>query len=347
MRHFFYRSATTTHMKNDSATLETQVFSAGFFRDTNLSAQSEAEARELGFGNAFGPMSRTRIVNRDGSFNVRREGSSLLGTRSVYHYCLSVSWAKFFLFIFTIYLAVNFAFAVLYFAAGPAALHGSNSTTMLARFLDCFFFSVQTFATIGYGRMSPDGILPNLLVTFEALVGLLGFALATGLFFARFSKPSARIVFSKCALIAPYRGIQSFQFRIANQRSNQLMHLEVRVILSRFEATDNGFQRKFYELDLERSQIVFFPLNWTIVHPIKPESPLFGLTEEELRSSRSEFLVLLEGLDDTFSQKVYAVSSYDYSEVVWGKRFRNILEDRHDGLVTMDLKRLDECDEAA
>jgi inward rectifier potassium channel len=169
-------------------------------------------------------------------------------------------------------------------------------------------------------------------------------ALATGLFFARFSRPTARLRFSRFALIAPYRGGRAFEFRIVNERANQLFHMEARVVLNKLERDGQMMKRKFYELALERHKIMFFPLNWTIVHPITKESPLFNVTEKELTESDAEFLVMLAGVDDTFSQTVHCWSSYKYDEIIWGAKFTNILEELDDGRVKIDLHRVHEFD---
>ncbi|MFN8390959.1 MAG: ion channel [Bdellovibrionota bacterium] len=337
-------------IKSEGSAIETQIFSSSLFTAESAGAQTNGAAdelnRDLGFGTEILRRSRRRLLNRDGSFNVHRDGVSFLGSRSLYHTCLNVSWDIFFVSIFGAYLLVNLLFALAFFACGPGAL-ANAATTPSARFYSCFFFSVQTFATIGYGSMSPATLAANLVVTIEALVGLLGFALATGLFFARFSRPTARILFSRHAVMAPYHGKTSFQFRIANLRSNQLMHLEVRVILSIFERSGADLKRKFHELNLERDKVMFFPLNWTIVHPISHDSPLWGKTEAELAEAQAEFLVLLAGIDDTFSQTVYATSSYAHNELVWSAKFVNILEESEDGALRIDLNRIHEIERAS
>jgi len=208
--------------------------------------------------------------------------------------------------------------------------------------LETFFFSVQTFATIGYGGMHPVGLAANLLVTLESLVGLLGFALATGILFSRFSQPTAKILFSRNAIIAPYRGITAFEFRIANARSNELIQVEARVMLSRLKPDGN---RDFIPLKLEREKVVFFPLAWTIVHPIDEESPLWGLTQEDLTASQAEVLVLLSGIDETFSQTVHTRSSYRADEIVCGARFANLFNPpTSDGVLSVDVSRLDQIE---
>lgn len=238
------------------------------------------------------------------------------------------------------YVGTNVAFAAGYLLCGPEALHGSTGSKLGERFLEAFFFSVQTLATIGYGRVSPAGLAANLLVSVEALVGLLGFAFATGLLFSRFSRPIARILFSRKAVVAPYRGITGFMFRIANERSSQLIEVEATVTLSRQETQNGVATRKFYELSLERRRVVFFPLHWTIVHPIDQASPLHGWSKEQLDASEAEVVILLTAVDETFSDTVHARSSYKHDEVVWGARFADMFLATEDGRMGIDLRRL-------
>ena len=180
------------------------------------------------------------------------------------------------------------------------------------------------------------------MVTFEALVGLLSVALVTGVIFARFSRPTTNILFSEHALIAPYRGITAFEFRLTNARSSQIIELAAKVLLARFE-DDNGKKiRRFYPLTLEREKVTFFPLSWTIVHPIDDQSPLFGLTHDDLSKANSEFLILLTGIDETFSQTVHTRSSYEADEILWNARFADIYNrDSDEQTLTIDVKRLD------
>lgn len=299
---------------------------------------SEDPGRDLGFGSIVARESRQRLLNPDGSFNVVREGLSPLTSLSVYHSLLTITWPRFLSLIAASYLLTNALFALGYMACGSNALGGLRSDTPQGRFVEEFFFSIQTFATIGYGVVYPRSVAANLLVTVESLVGLLGFALATGLLFARFARPTARILFSRQAVIAPYRGITAFEFRIANARSSQLIDVAVRVQLSRF--LPDG-RREFIPLTLERSQVVFFPLAWTIVHPIDETSPLWGVTERELLAQEVEFLILLTGTDETFAQVVHTRSSYRAEEIVWGARFTNLFNPpRPDGVLSIDIGRL-------
>jgi inward rectifier potassium channel len=201
---------------------------------------SDEEIRDLGFGAVVSRESRQRLLNRDGSFNVARRGLKLTTSLSLYHTLLTTTWTRFMGLVVASYVVVNAGFALAYLLCGPGALMAvaPGGTGAHAGFARAFFFSVETFSTIGYGNIAPEGLAANLVVTVEALAGLLWLALATGLLFARFSRPTARIRFSRTAVIAPYRGIRAFEFRIANLRSSQLIEVEATVMFTRFEEHD-------------------------------------------------------------------------------------------------------------
>ena len=305
---------------------------------------NEEEGRDLGFGAVVARESRRRFLNRDGSFNVERRGLRVGSSLSLYHLLLTTTWTRFMALVAGSYVLLNGGFAVAYLLCGPGALVGGTGTG----FARAFFFSVETFSTIGYGNVVPLGMASNLVVTVEALAGLLWLALATGLLFARFSRPTARVLFSRTAVIAPYRGITAFEFRIANLRSSQLLEVEATVMFARMEESNGRMMRRFYPLGLERSAVVFFPLSWTVVHPIDESSPLRGLTRDDLRRSDGEFLVLLAGVDETFAQRVHARSSYKWDEVVWGAKFSDILHHPTGAEpITIDVGRLHSIEPAA
>ena len=301
----------------------------------------EEENRDLGFGSVVAGESRRRLLNRDGSFNVARRGFSFWTSLSIYQWLLTISWSKFLGLTALLYIAANVIFAFAYLSCGHGALVSAPELGLDSDFLRAFFFSVESFATIGYGNITPTGTAAHLIVTVESLVGLLGFALATGLLFARFSRPRAQILFSKRAIIAPYRGITAFQFRITNARNNQIIEVEAKVLFARFEEDGGRTVRKFYPLSLERDKVAFFPLSWTVVHPIDDNSPMKGYTQEDLRRGDSEFLILLTGIDETFSQTVHARTSYKVDEVIWNARFSNVFNTpSQDGLMTIDVRRI-------
>ena len=297
----------------------------------------QQEERDLGFGSVVGQANEKRLLNRDGTFNPRREGMGFLHSLSAYHFLLTISWRQFIMVVTAGYLAANLVFAMSYMAAGPDAIIGQDASKFGGEFGRAFFFSVETLGTIGYGNIQPNGVLPNVIVTIESLTGLSILALGTGILFARFSRPTAQIVFSDRAVIAPYRNITGLMFRLTNGRANQLIELEAKVLFTRME----GDSRRYDQLELERKRLVFFPLSWTIVHPIDEKSPLYGMTREDLVEKDAEVLVLLSGIDETFSMTVHARTSYKPAEVVFGQRFVNIYNPvREDGTVSIDVRKL-------
>ncbi len=304
------------------------------------------EPRDLGFGSVVASESRLRLLNRDGTFNVERRGLGLRASLSLYYSLLTLTWPRFLGLLALHYLVANALFAAAFYACGPGALAGSAMAAGWARYMEDFFFSVQTLSTIGYGEMVPAGMPANLLVTLESMVGLLFFAVATGLVFARFSRPMADIAFSERAVVAPYRGGSGFMFRIANRRRNELVEVSAKVIFARMEGRDGRPMRRFDELPLERNRVTIFPLSWTIVHPIDEHSPLAGMGPRDLEAVDGEFLVLLTGIDESYFQRVYARSSYKAAEVVWNARFADILHHPRAGEpVTVDVRRLHDVEE--
>ena len=255
----------------------------------------------------------------------------------IYQYLINISWTKFFLIVLSVYVSLNFLFAFLYYFVGVEDLAGSAGNN-LNNFLDAFFFSAQTLTTVGYGGISPKGLIVNIISALEALNGLMCFALITGLLYGRFSRPSARILFSNKAIIAPYRGISSLQFRIANQRHNTLMEIEARVLLVQIEKIENQFNRKYFELKLERNFVYFFPLTWTIVHPIDEDSPFYGKSETEIKAFEPEILILIKGFDDTFSQVVHSRFSYTASEIIWNAKFIRAFNNEENGEIIFNIE---------
>jgi inward rectifier potassium channel len=212
----------------------------------------------------------------------------------------------------------------------------------MSPFVNAFFFSVHTLTTVGYGNVFPRGFAANAVTALEATAGLMLFALATGLLYGRFSRPSARILFSDHAIIAPYQDGTSLQFRITNARTNVLMDLNARVLLMTVDPVDGQLKRDYFALPLERKTVYFFPLTWTVVHPIDSASPLYGKTAEDLKKVSAELLILIQGFDDTFSQLVNARYSYRHDEILWGAKFVPAFSVDPHGDLVLDLERLDE-----
>jgi inward rectifier potassium channel len=301
---------------------------------------------DLGFGTKAAE-SRVRLINRDGSFNVRRKGLPFLKWFSAYHYLIQIPWWKFNLLIVAAYVAINAVFGALYMMVGLDGLAGIDGHTTLERYLQSIFFSSQTLTTVGFGRIAPVSYGANITAAFESLVGLMSLALATGLLYGRFARPIAKIIFSRHAVIAPYENISGFMFRVANQRTNQLIEVEATLNMSRLETTSDGRKtRRFHELPLERDRVNFFHLSWTVVHPVDERSPIYGLTKEQLEESDAEFLIMLKGFDDTFSQDVHARTSYKAREIMYGRKFKGIIRTDEDGFTEIDLAKIHDHEEA-
>ncbi|HUI54349.1 MAG TPA: ion channel [Bryobacteraceae bacterium] len=282
-----------------------------------------------------------RIIKKDGSFNVHRHGTTWRDIHPYLH-LVNMSWPRFLVTLFLGYIVINTLFAGVYFALGPDQLTGADAPTAWGRFLNEFFFSSHTLSTVGYGNISPKSVSANVVATFEALVGVLGFAVATGLLFGRVSRPSARIGFSENVLIAPYQDGAGLQFRVVNRRANSLMELEVKLMLMTVEPRNGRPERAYKLLALERSQVLFLPLTWTVVHPIDSESPLWGKTAEDLERLQAELLILIKGFDDTFNQTVLSRHSYRHDEIVWNKRFAPAFFVDDEGDLVLEVRKVGE-----
>ncbi len=280
-----------------------------------------------------------RTINADGSFNVRRDG---LRWRDANPYLMLIdtTWPRFLLVVLAGFLTINIIFACLYLMIGIQSLKGLESD--MGAFANAFFFSVHTLTTVGYGNVYPEGTWANVVSSLEAATGLMVFAIATGLLYGRFSRPSARIVYSNHAIIAPYQDGTSLQFRVTNARTNVLMNMEARVLLMTVDISDGELKRSFVDLPLERRAVYFFPLTWTIVHPIDADSPFFGKTREDLAKVSAEFLILIQGFDDTFSQVVHSRYSYRHDELVWGAKFIPAFKVDPKGDLVVEVDRIDE-----
>jgi inward rectifier potassium channel len=312
----------------------------------NKLVEAEEKRRDLGFGTQITDPD-TRLLNRDGSFNVKRVGGTFWGQLNIFNQLIICSWKRFFTLILAFYLSLNLIFAFIYQAVGIEFLLGADLTNSHSSFMDAFFFSSQTLTTVGYGRIAPIGFWASTVAAIESLLGLLIFALATSLLYGRFSRPVAKILYSDKAIVAPYLDITGFMFRIVNEQSRQLIDIQVEAAVSMLEKQENGkLIRKYYSLNLERNKVNFFPTNWTIVHPITDDSPLFGVNKEQLLESDAEFLVLIKATEETYNQTVNSRTSFHAREVVVGAKFLPMFSDLQGaGVVTLDLNKLSDIQE--
>ena len=267
------------------------------------------------------------IKMQDGQFQVDGEGAWYSYWRDPYHLLLTLPWSGFLSFIVLSYVAINSLFALLYLAGGDCIANARSGS-----FLDAFFFSVETIASIGYGAMYPKTDYANTIVTVEAMVSLVGIAVLTGLAFARFSRPTARVMFSRVAVVAPYEGIPALIFRAANRRRNQILEAQLRVYFVRDEIrTDGQFMRRIYDLRLLRDQSPSFMLSWLAVHPIDESSPLYGIAAESLIQTNATVVISLSGVDETVAQVVRTRHTYTASEIVWNSQFVDIIRHTAEG----------------
>lgn len=301
--------------------------------------RKQHEEDDLGFGKR--PMGKDqRMMNADGSSNVKRVGLPIFSSNDTYNWLISMSWRRFMFIILMAYLAINILFASIYVLIGIENLHGAPGITTRDHFFDAFFFSAQTISTVGYGHISPVGFLTSCIAAFESMLGLLAFALATGLLYGRFSRPNAKIIYSKNMVVAPYKEITGLMFRLANGRSNQLIEMEVQMVFTINQVIDGKKTRRFFPLDLERNKIGLLSLSWTVVHPIDEKSPLFGMTKEQMIDGETEVLILLKAFDDTFSQTVHSRASYLDDHILFHNRFSPVLSVDEEGTTILDLSKL-------
>jgi inward rectifier potassium channel len=293
------------------------------------------QVNDPGFGEKY--LNRTkRIINKDGSFNVKRTHSGF-NISDIYHYLITINWSSFILLLFSFFILIN-----LLFAAAYSLLGDHNPGDQNWNFLNALFISIQTFTSVGYEGFLPGSITSHIIASFEAISGLMGFALAAGLIYGRFSKPSSKIVFSDRAIIAPFKDGLSLQFRIANKRSSVIMNLEARMLMMTMEKSGPEYVRRYYNMSLDLPFISFFPLNWTIVHPINEDSPLLGKSQKDLEEQDAEILILIKGFDESFNQDIHVRYSYKYNEIAWNARFIRAFSTGEDGEVFLHLNKISE-----
>lgn len=310
----------------------------------SIPSQKLDDLRDLGFGTRASQLKGQRLLNHDGRFNAGPIGLSFTAALDLYHSLLTMSWRRFYLTMAVSYLLINALFATMFMSLGHGALVGLPVGTWLDQWWESFFFSIHTYSTVGYGDITPGSMAAQWLATVDTFIGLLSSALTTGILFARFSRPTTKILYSDHAVIAPYRGITALEFRIANLRRSQLIEVQVQMMMVTIRTINGKRSRHYNGLPLERNKVAFFPLTWTVVHPITAESPLYEMTEREMSDLEIEFIILITGIDDTFSQTVHSRDSYSYEEVLWGARFADPYVSGDDGVIRVDLRRFHEIE---
>lgn len=277
---------------------------------------------------------RVWLIFHNGQYEIRGLQALYSYWRDPYYLLLTVSWTGFLAQVAGGFLAINTLFALAYWLGGDSIVGATPGS-----FWDMFFFSVQTISSIGYGVMSPATTYAHIVATIEAMIGILSSALITGLAFARFTKPTARVVFSEIAVVTQHDRVPTLMFRVMNQRFNRILEAQISVYFSRDETTAEGhFIRRFYELPLQRRHTPVFALPWTVMHPIDENSPLHGLTPADLARAKSTFVASLIGIDETVSQDIHARHTYSADRILWGYRFEDMFRDASNGHRYIDFK---------
>lgn len=262
-----------------------------------------------------------RFVNKDGTPNIEKRGIRFMDRISWYHTLLQLPRWHFFLLLLSFYILINLVFACMYFAIGMENLQGIKANSALEEFGEAYFFSTQTFTTVGYGRISPHGFAASSISALEALIGLLSFAIATGLFYGRFSRPRAYVRFSDNAILAPYKDGIALMMRAAPYKNNNLSEAETRMTAGIMMEENGTMRNKFFQMELEMTKINSLSLSWTMVHPINENSPFYSFTPEDFANTSGEILIYLKAFDDMFSDIVIARTSYTLQEIVIGAKF--------------------------
>jgi len=309
-----------------------------FFMEFNIKQPFKKNTfNDLGFGSKITEAGE-RLIHKDGSFNIIRTGRK---SWTPYQFLLSMSSLRFTLFSLSFFVLINGVFASLFMLIGIEQLNGVPKGNFINDFLYAFFFSVQTFTTVGYGGINPVGISANFIASLCASVGLIAFALITGLFFARFSKPRSHIFFSKKAILTTTEAGHSFQFRIVNSRPHRIIDVEATVVFTWLEPVGKEMKRHYANLELEREKVFLFPLNWTIVHPITEDSPLFGKTLVGIAKLHGEFLVMIKGFDESYNQLIHTNTSYIAKDMETGVKFHPMYTSSADSPTILHLDCID------
>jgi inward rectifier potassium channel len=272
--------------------------------------------------------------------NLRKDADLFvyLKRNDLYHILLKLKWWQFLGLITVTYTGINIIFACLYLLTNDGIANAQKNS-----FLDSFFFSIHTLSTVGYGSMYPQNLAAQIIAAIEIFLGVLLMAILAGIMFARFSRPTARVMFSRVAVICPYHGIPTLMFRAANRRENQIIEAQVRVTFLKNEISPEGQQmRRFYDLNLIRERTPVFALSWLIMHPIDQNSPLWGLSRDDLSNLEAELWVSLTGLDETFSQTIHSRYAYNIEEIIWNHRLVDIFTVREDGSRALDLRKFNQ-----
>lgn len=294
------------------------------------------EIQDPGIGTQFKRPTK-RLINQDGSYNVLKKGGKR-GFRDIFKFMIEISWVQFFSLLFGGYIVMNLVFTLIYYAIGFENIAGVNPDGPHP-FFQTFFFSIQTFTTVGYGALAPTGIPTQTVAMVEAFIGFLSFSLATGLAYGRFSRPNSKIIFSDHVLYSSYKEGKSIKVKLANERDNVLLEVTAKMILTMDKVLLNGeIEKRYFQLPLEIERIELLPFTWTLVHKIDEESPFWEKSKEDISLSNPEFLLLIKGFDETFSQHVHTKRSFVTTDIKWNQQFTKTFTPNDEGVIEFDIK---------
>jgi len=299
------------------------------------------KVKDPGFGYVSSKNAK-KLINDDGTSNVIHVNSKR-NWNDLYSYMIEISWTRFFLFVIVIYTSINILFAIVYNLIGIEQITPSTGN-MWRDLLNGFFFSAQTITTVGYGGIAPQGLIANIIASFQAMIGLLGFSFITGLLYGRFSKPRAAVKFSKQLIVRDFKEHRAVMFRLMNSRKNMMIepHITVTLAISEFDKKAKDYKRNFYQLELEREKIMYLPTMWTVVHELNDKSPIAKYSNEELKELDAEMYILLEYHDEAFSQKLFKIYSYKFNQLEIDMKFESSFSFNEEGYTVLDHNTLDQ-----
>ena len=297
------------------------------------------EINDSGFSHIPGSQG-TRLINKNGTSNVRKEGLSFMERFSMFHFLTTMKWVPFFLCLFLGFVLLNVFFSSLYLFIGCEGIGGLDKLAISSNFIKAYYFSAQTLTTVGYGQLYPKTIGISSVAAIESFTGLLAFAMATGLLYGRFSRPKAKLIFSKNVLFAPFKGGNALMLRLANPKESQIIDVTADVFFTYIDFSEGQKQRKYLTLPLEISKINMLATSWTLVHPLDDDSSIANFTLDDYKESDAEILIQIQGFDVTYNQMVNTRTSYKADEIIWKAKFKRILGSSNVGVPTIDLGEL-------
>jgi len=302
-----------------------------------MSTKNIKEVTTTGFGSNINNENE-RLISKQGKITVKKMGLRFSQRSNLYHVLINMNTFTFLMCLLITFILINLFFTTIYLSIGLDDLQGSTASN---NFFEAFFFSSQTLTTVGYGGLHPTGTLISLIASFEAFIGLLSFAVSTGLLYGRFSKPKSKMLMSDKALISPYKEGEGLMLRVANSKSNPLINAKAKLLYSQIESKKGNPVRKFYTLDLEMDKISLFATSWTIVHPITPDSPLYNISSEKIKERNVELILLLSAHDESYNDEVHSRTSYKHNEIIHGAKFVIISDSDENHSSVIHLDKLD------